>query len=145
MGREIKCRGRRLDNSEWVYGYFCLSINGKTLIIPAVEYCNYRLWDGENPAEAFEVIPDTVGQFTGLCDKNGVDIFDGNAVDGSYINPMTGEAIKRIYSVVFENGCYIARLIGKSPYGDTQLYFVNEKCEVIGNIYDNPEFLEVER
>jgi len=84
-------------------------------------------------------------QYTGLKDKNSVDIFDGDAADGSYINPMTGETIKRIYSVVFENGCYVAKLIGKSPYGDTQLYFVNEKCEVIGNIYENPELLEVEK
>ena len=103
------------------------------------------LTDGNGDTSEYEFDEVELIQFTGRKDKNRVDIFDGDAVDGSYINPMTGETIKRIYSVVFENGCYIARLIGKSPYGDTQLYFVNEKCEVIGNIYDNPEFLEVER
>jgi uncharacterized phage protein (TIGR01671 family) len=83
-------------------------------------------------------------QFTGLNDKKKCEIFVGDIIDGSYINPMTKEIVKRHYLVIFENGYYIAKLIGKSPYGDTLLYFINEKCEVIGNIYENPELLEGE-
>lgn len=82
--------------------------------------------------------------FSGLRDIGKREIYEGDIIDGSYKNPMTGELVKRCYLVIFENGCYVAKLIGKSPYGDTLLYFVNDKCKVIGNIYENPEFLSGE-
>jgi hypothetical protein len=48
----------------------------------------------------------------------------------------------RHYSVVFKNGNFYAELIGKSPYGDTFLYFKNKECQVIGNKFQNPELLK---
>ncbi len=87
----------------------------------------------------YELMP-----YTGLSDKNGNEIYKDDVLDGSYINPMTKEKVTRIYVVDFENGNFYARLIGKSPYGDSFLYFINKNCEVIGNRWNNPELLEVQ-
>lgn len=78
---------------------------------------------------------------SGLKDRIEKDIYDGDILDGSYNNPMSGVLIRRIYKVVFRNGAFHAELMGHHPYGSTQLYFVNEKSVVVGNIYENPELL----
>lgn len=80
--------------------------------------------------------------YTGLPDKNGNDICGGDILDCSYINPMSKEIVRKLYEVISEDGCFKAKCIGHSPYGDTLLYFVNEKGAVIGNIYENPELLK---
>lgn len=84
-----------------------------------------------------------VMQYTGLKDKNGKEIYEGDILDCSYINPMSQEKIKRYFEVVYGHGLFAAKLTGHSPAGDTLLYFKNSDGEVIGNIYENPELLEV--
>ncbi|PIH58263.1 YopX family protein [Paenibacillus sp. LK1] len=79
--------------------------------------------------------------YTGLQDRNDKDIYDGDILDGSYNNPMSGQLIKRHYRVVFRKGSFHADLIGHHPYGSTSLCFANEKSVVIGNIYENPKLL----
>lgn len=106
--REIKFRGKSSQIGEWVYGDLIHNSRGEiTWIMP---------FDGA--ATYIPVIPETVGQFTGLCDKNGVEIYKGDILNGSCTKP-----------------------IGKSPYGDTLLYFRAADSEIIGNIHDNPELL----
>ena len=85
---------------------------------------------------AYEVIPETVGQSTGLKDKNGVDIFEGDIVFDRWANK---------YTPVFQNGIYMAynpkNLMQNDP--STQFNIIwKDGCEVIGNIYENPELLE---
>lgn len=79
-------------------------------------------------------------QYTGLKDVNGKEIFEGDIIEGGYLNPLTGEFLSRKYIVEYENAQFRGKLIGHSPYGDTWLHFI--KGKVIGNIYENPELLE---
>lgn len=115
--REIIFRGKRLDNGEWVYGFYALFASNKGL--------KRGIYTGaENGCVIpYEVIPETVGQFTGLTDKNGKKIFEGDIV----YNGVFKAQIELI------NGHF-------SPFG-SDTFFADE-CEVIGNIYDNPELLE---
>lgn len=79
-------------------------------------------------------------QYTGLKDINGKEIYEGDIIEGGYLNPLTGEFLSRKYIVEYENAQFRGKLIGHSPFGDTWLHFI--KGEVIGNIYENPELLE---
>ena len=81
-------------------------------------------------------------QYTGLKDKNGKEIYGGDIIEGGYLNPLTNEFYSRKYIIEYKNATFAGKLIGHSPYGDTWLNFIHG--EVIGNIYENPELLEVE-
>nr|DAZ50265.1 MAG TPA: YopX protein [Caudoviricetes sp.] len=133
--REILFRGR-ISKNEWVYG---LPIEGEPLMGGGKETCivtkpGLSYYDGVLMTydECVEVDPDTVGQFTGLTDKNGTKIFEGDIV-------RYGDTIHR---VVFEqrNGTAYFGLVYAAcetlPFGHYQDL---KQIEVIGNIYDNPE------
>ena len=137
--REILFRGKRTDNGEWVYGYYTKArdyLNGKEMHIifpPDVEafpHCEF--------AEYEEVIPETVCQYTGLTEKNGRKIFEGDIL-GGFLDEDYPEH-KTIVTVewhecmwVTHQGNYHPDLLEKSDLDD---------FEVVGNIYDNPELLE---
>ena len=127
--REILFRGKRVDNGEWVYGAYyglCRMMN------KAGDFGYAHLIRQSNDEPLYRVDPETVGEYTGLTDKNGKRIFEGDILsDGD-----------DTYKVVFEDGIF---QIDNSHY-ITGLYVAihTEKIdEVIGTIYDNPELLEV--
>ncbi|MEK4474327.1 YopX family protein [Paenibacillus sp. FSL R7-0048] len=125
MGREIKYKAWLPTIKKMTYGH---TLEQWLLDFPHLE----------------DFSEDTVWlQYTGLNDKKGVEIYDGDIIDGSWINPMSQEKVIRQYKVTFNKGKYNAELIGHHPYGSTMLYFENENAEVIGNIYENPELIEV--
>lgn len=155
--REILFRGKREDNGEWVEGYYtelpCGSLGAtifsnddelvcedtKSYIIKVFtkQHTNYS---NSNPlqvieCEKYEVIPETVGQFIGLTDKNGKKIFEGDIV-----NVTTGiEGYKSTYhnaisKVRYYTDCGIAVFL---PFDNSDMVEV----EVIDNIYDTPECL----
>lgn len=129
--REILYRGKRVDNGEWVYGYF-EKYNGRTYINLQTE----RLNTGGYPIREFvEVIPETIGEYTGLCDKNGKKIFEGDIC--KHRSNFSG---KDIISVVnYTDGQFLAMADNNSGFN------LSDKLEVIGNIHDNPELLEVDQ
>lgn len=125
--RTIKFRGKRLDNSEWVYGDL-LRMHGVPYIYPDPAP------DGWND---YEVIPDTVGQFTGQFDDSGKEIYEGDIVandfGNAYIVNMAVEWCTDGYWALHE------------IYGDDTMHFVADylkEIEVIGNIHDNPELMK---
>lgn len=130
--REILFRGKRAENDEWVKGFY--------VCVPDTHYIMTGKFDsltnGIINSEAYKVDPSIIGQFTGLTDKNGVRIFEGDIV-------RYGDTIHR---VVFEqrNGTAYFGLVYAAcetlPFGHYQDL---KQIEVIGNIYDNPELLEV--
>ncbi len=146
MNMEILFRGKRKDNGEWVEGYFIKSddvINhGKCYILPTVSDFSYG--DNGNRIRIgcfIEVDPATIGQYTGLTDRNGKKIFMG---DLSYYK----WARKRVLmSVIFEAGEF--RLNPVLKYGfkvwDIRISGEEKNLEIIGNVHDNPELLQADQ
>ena len=141
--REVLFRGKRTDNGEWVKGYLYITHTG------AHEIGSY---DAEINIErlTFDVLPETVGQYTGLTDKNGVKIFEGDIVKTHYANAQKSDFIEQ---VVFHNGKFCAYFSNQLCKQWANLYDGTEhlpqdksvymdSVEVIGNIHDNPELLE---
>lgn len=132
--REILFRGKRLDNGEWVYGLLCRV--GDT-------YANIRRMDTE---VLYSVLTNTIGQFTGLTDKNGKKIFEGDVLNVHDQIPMfdgynTDEIIYNGKVMYIKNqGMYVCE--GNND-GNALCALNLDECEVIGNIHDNPEMLEV--
>lgn len=127
--REIKFRGKRIDNGEWVYGYPCENSYGEICIQEIVR----KVVDGfAVPSRLHPVNPDTIGQYTGIRDKNGREIYEGDIV------VCTTNHQSYFYKVVFSIGCF--RLADEE---DDVWYNLNEcDVEVCGNIHDNPELME---
>lgn len=125
--REILFRGKRIDNGEWVYGDLRnYENNGSKAIF------------SHKALSRFVVVPETVGQYTGLTDKNGTKIFEGDILRFSYTGNTNG--VEGIASVVFESGKF-GVLCGWHKELVCLDGFANTKVEVIGNIHDNPELL----
>lgn len=119
---EIKFRGKRLDNGEWVIG-FLVKMWGEWHIID---------WDDENTA--FPIHPDTIGQFIGLHDKNGNEIYEEDIV-------CLGDAKRRI-GVILKSEMKPAFILEVKDT-DYDLYYRNQyRYEIIGNIHDNKDLLE---
>jgi uncharacterized phage protein (TIGR01671 family) len=131
--REIRFRGKRVDNGEWVYGSFIKFSNGKTEIHTTFED---EMKTGIITSGLNEVIYATVGQFTGLTDKNGKEIYEGDiVVDKSWQN-------EKPQVVTWESRFLLTYTDG---YGVQRYDYTGDfskKFEVIGNIHDNPELLK---
>lgn len=132
--RTIKFRGKRVNGGEWVES---MTISHSTIKRKA-----YEVFFEISPNKWVGVIPETVGQFTGLLDKNGKEIYEGDIVSvddfsSAYSSPYTGKVIMRGGQWCVE---YYKEYRCCPPlfFDD----FADRKTEVVGNIYDNPELLK---
>lgn len=138
MQREIKFRGKRIDSGEWIYGSL-VGIDDTAVIVDHRDFCWNPLTDANSfwfDMENNEVDTNTLGQYTGLKDKNGREIYEGDIISARGII-LT---VKYIGGVFF--ACNVDSNIDKYP-----LYILceweNESgCEIIGNIHNNPELLK---
>lgn len=147
--REYEFRGRRVDNNEWIYGSLVVANdninNGKCYILPHITDFSYG--DNGNRCRIgcfIEVDGSTVGQYTGVKDKNDVKIFEGDILQGNWYSYE--EPTDSIFGIVeyFEGWCafiihdhemdVLAELTGNGSY--------HYDFEVNGNIYENPEILQ---
>ncbi len=142
--REILFRGKRLNHDIWEEGYYSpkdlLSYDGDPVDMPCIIRKEDLLW--------CRVEPNTVGQYTGLTDKNGKKIFEGDIVRHHNDNPYAIPTIFEKGEVYWDEQFYGWRRTSNGAFhrGVVDTYRMSHDCvyEVIGNIHDNPELLEVE-
>lgn len=128
--REILFRGKRTDNGKWIYGDLRHISDWKGGYNPhIVDNTNGR----NNSVTGLEIIPETVGQYTGLTDKNGIKIFEGD------ILTIENEGV---YAAIKYNESNAAFYVEDEDHED----YLGEAWEtdvvIIGNIHDNPEILK---
>lgn len=148
MTREILFRGKRTDNGGWVEGYYAsigeyhYILTGRLELVPYLGF------------EHFLVNPETIGRFSGLTDRNGVKIFEGDiirwhdntelSVSGQIAEVCFGKYrdAESVFDDIYPLGFYI-RFSDKNCVTISWLDEYKNYFDITGNIYDNPELLEV--
>lgn len=152
--RQIKFRGKRIDNGEWVYGYlYELPLeSGNVCMILTTDnihkdcstepqyHLAFTLWK-----DLFLVVSSTIGQFTGLYDKNGNEIYEGDIVKTRLSKNFFGIVTWHTDGYFFfdtSNGEWKRWSDGYRPVGEMLRFRCDGACidfEVVGNIFDNKE------
>lgn len=124
--RQIKFRGKDIETGEWIYGHFFQRLGHYPAIVEP------RPRDGKVMYYEIAVEDNTVGQFTGLYDKNGQEIYEGDIV--TFDNHLQG-----ISQVVYD---YAGFMVESQNYSTAIRYSMTNHIVVVGNIHDNPELLK---
>ena len=144
--RQIKFRGKRVDNGEWAYG-FLIGIADPTKEVTT--YSHWLIHNGVNIAQGVKIDPATIGQFSGLLDKNGKEIWEGDLIKvqkfANY-NDEVPNLSRHLAKVVFIDGSFSWHILRYGANGcfhnSKKIEPLNNTCatwglEVIGNIHDN--------
>lgn len=179
MKREIKFRGKRTDNGAWVYGGLHLHQEVKLCVATAKEVEENEKamilvdgmadWNLPVPIHSIEVDGETVGQFTGLKDKNGKEVYEGDVLRIEYFKIAVGENLgvyeteAELTGVMGFDGLslILQNIVGEkwqeytgydAGEGNCKFMYLGDvyegsldasyQIEVIGNIYENPELLK---
>lgn len=135
MNREILFRGKRLADGKWIYGYYFEQD------MPDGRRSYIRTTQTDRFGTDFEVDPATVGQYTGLTDKNDNKIFEGDVV-------KCNNKVEEYIGIVDWDMCNPSMCIRyktKRGFDDVEYDFIiggNMTIEVLGNIHDNPSLLK---
>lgn len=133
MKREIKFRGKSKTDGEWFYGnLYDKDTAGRTHI-------------GTTKKGCLNIDPDTIGQYTGLKDKNGKEIYEGDIAKAPYLDPIFGDVVNDMFVnivVGYNKGSFVLEYNGNLRVYISDLY---DNIEIIGNIYDNPELLKEQK
>ncbi len=137
--REIRFRGKRIDNGKWVYGGLIVEhVEDKIFTYIALEYAKVVLFlineDKGEIEPIYQIDPETIGQYTGLKDKNGREIYEGDIV-----RFQTWKGYNDVGEVVWaeNNGFYI------KGTRDEDIFWHPDNVkdlEIVSNIHDNPDF-----
>jgi uncharacterized phage protein (TIGR01671 family) len=130
--REILFRAKRSDASwQWVYGFICRDKNFMMI--------------SHDPRRNYHVKIETLGQYTGLKDRNGVKIFEGDVIESVAVpSPARFEVIFNLQDDGREisDGTQSAEFCLKDGEGEYMCFFRSKKMRIIGNIHDAPELLK---
>lgn len=128
--RKIKFRGRITDTKEWVCGSLIIYPDGEYNILTSRNNHSSKMDD-------WRIDADTVGQFTGLHDKNGKEIYEGDILFDYDFNEMVEVEYEEQLGAFILDKIPTIGAVGYIGSKDTELY-----CEIIGNIHDNPELMK---
>ena len=138
--RYIKFRGKDKRTGEWVYGYYVMN----NLLLPEKGESINKHFIIDGIGQKNEVIPETVGQFVEVNDKNNREVYEGDIVK---MSDWQGNVWLCV--VVFLEGSFKLKLVriiknvsGESGVKYADVWYARQQGEVVGNIYDNPELLE---
>lgn len=142
MSREIIFRGKSEVTNEWVYGSLVKVGNESHIVgFDEVDLDGHHLsYCSDRPIFTKQ---GTIGQFTGLHDKNGKEIYEGDIVKAPLLDPIFGDILSDAFDnapVAFHNGAFTVDYY----QGGHKIYLQDlyDKIEVIGNIHDNKDLLE---
>ena len=132
--RIIKFRGKRQSNNEWVFGNLNVGLDN--------DY--YILVYSETGYTKYTVNPNTIGEFTGMLDKHGKEIYEGDIVEVYDFTSVYASKYKGVVKMVdctwvVEHEFYNSPSYSKLVFDD----FAKQKTEIIGNIYDNPDLITI--
>lgn len=133
--REILFRGKRMDNGDWVFGDLIREPFGYCIQVVTGSGNGYR-------RKKYAISEETVGQYTGLKDKNGKRIFEGDILKSHYDSLFPDDVTFDL--VVFCDSAWCIQQNGFEPV-PACADMISDISEVVGNIYDNPELLEDNR
>ena len=143
--REILFKAKRIDNGEWVEGYYCKWLKGERIITYSEKETDCIItWMSNGGMSRYEVNPETLCQFTGLTDKSGNKIWENDIVNhnGEYAPVKFGR-----YCSCFDYGNYNYGFYVDFPeetFYRKELGYWCRKVKVAGNVFDNKELLQEE-